>query len=165
MISLTCTNCQTVLTIDDAFAGGVCRCQHCGTIQTVPSHLKRKRSTAPGTADASGNAATATPASGRTLYQKRARPAATSGTGLEQLADVVAGSGLSRGGGASAGGGRGEAKAQATAAPPRRGVPIAGGAGLAVIAAIVLVAWWFMSNPAAPAPAVQSPSPAPGTAE
>ena len=25
------------LEIDDAFAGGVCRCQHCGTIQTVPS--------------------------------------------------------------------------------------------------------------------------------
>jgi hypothetical protein len=26
--------------MDDAFAGGVCRCQHCGTIQTVPSRLK-----------------------------------------------------------------------------------------------------------------------------
>lgn len=36
MIRLDCSNCQTVLTIDDAFAGGVCRCQHCGTIQTVP---------------------------------------------------------------------------------------------------------------------------------
>ena len=36
MIQLQCTNCNTVLSIDDAFAGGVCRCQHCGTIQTVP---------------------------------------------------------------------------------------------------------------------------------
>lgn len=36
MIRLECSNCRTVLTIDDAFAGGVCRCQQCGTIQTVP---------------------------------------------------------------------------------------------------------------------------------
>jgi hypothetical protein len=41
MISLTCTSCKKVLEIDDAFAGGVCRCQHCGTIQTVPSSLKK----------------------------------------------------------------------------------------------------------------------------
>ena len=41
MISLTCTSCKKVLEIDDAFAGGVCRCQHCGTIQTVPSALKK----------------------------------------------------------------------------------------------------------------------------
>ncbi len=40
MIRLTCTQCKSVLEMDDAFAGGVCRCQHCGTIQTVPSHLK-----------------------------------------------------------------------------------------------------------------------------
>ena len=37
MIQLQCTHCSTVLSIDDAFAGGVCRCQHCGTIQTVPT--------------------------------------------------------------------------------------------------------------------------------
>src|SRR5437016_2000318 len=41
MISLTCTSCKKVLEIDDAFAGGVCRCQYCGTIQTVPSSLKK----------------------------------------------------------------------------------------------------------------------------
>ena len=41
MISLTCTSCKKVLQIDDAFAGGVCRCQYCGTIQTVPASLKR----------------------------------------------------------------------------------------------------------------------------
>lgn len=36
MIQLECSNCKTMLSIDDAFAGGVCRCQFCGTIQTVP---------------------------------------------------------------------------------------------------------------------------------
>jgi hypothetical protein len=41
MISLTCTSCKKVLQIDDAFAGGVCRCQYCGTIQTVPASLKQ----------------------------------------------------------------------------------------------------------------------------
>lgn len=40
MISLTCTSCNRSLEIDDAFAGGVCRCQFCGTIQTVPANLK-----------------------------------------------------------------------------------------------------------------------------
>ena len=40
MISLPCTSCKKVLEIDDAFAGGVCRCQHCGTIQTVPAKNK-----------------------------------------------------------------------------------------------------------------------------
>src|SRR6478672_3397887 len=40
MISLTCTKCKATLEMDDAFAGGVCRCQYCGTIQTVPSRLQ-----------------------------------------------------------------------------------------------------------------------------
>ena len=48
MIAIACTACKKVMTIDDAFAGGVCRCTNCGTIQTVPVHLK-------GNADA-GNA-------------------------------------------------------------------------------------------------------------
>ena len=48
MIHLTCTTCLRVLEIDDAFAGGACRCEHCGTIQTVPAHRKAKtRSPAP----------------------------------------------------------------------------------------------------------------------
>ncbi len=49
MISLPCTHCQKVLTIDEAFAGGVCRCQYCGTIQTVPAHLKPGGSAGAGT--------------------------------------------------------------------------------------------------------------------
>src|SRR5438045_4173339 len=58
MISLTCTHCKAVLTMDDAFAGGACRCHHCGTIQTVPTRLK-------GSAKA--------PASGKALYRNKAR--------------------------------------------------------------------------------------------
>jgi len=86
MISIACTNCQTVLTIDDAFAGGVCRCQHCGTIQTVPSHLKSTaRPTGPGKS-APGS---------KTLYQHRANSDA--GTGLDELAGAIASSGLRSG--------------------------------------------------------------------
>jgi von Willebrand factor type A domain len=81
MISITCTNCQASLSIDDAFAGGVCRCQHCGTIQTVPS--KKSAATAAGLG-------VKTP---KTLYQKRARDV-SAGTGLDELAEVVTSSGL-----------------------------------------------------------------------
>jgi hypothetical protein len=80
MIRIACTNCKTVLSIDDAFAGGVCRCQHCGTIQTVP---------ATATAGVGGQ-----PASSKSLYQSGGRSDA-SGTGLDDLANVVASSGLS----------------------------------------------------------------------
>ncbi|HZL38205.1 MAG TPA: hypothetical protein VFC78_23015 [Tepidisphaeraceae bacterium] len=96
MISITCTHCHTVLTIDEAFAGGVCRCQHCGTIQTVPAHLKN-----------SGGTPTASGAGTKTLYQNKAagrgaggNPAASaSPSGLDDLANAVAGSsGLSSSG-------------------------------------------------------------------
>jgi len=76
MISLICANCQASLDVDDAFAGGVCRCQHCGTIQTVPRA---------GTAQ-------------KTLYKQRQRPESIgSGTGLDDLANVVTSSGLNSG--------------------------------------------------------------------
>jgi hypothetical protein len=92
MIELTCTNCKAVLSIDDAFAGGVCRCRHCGAIQTVPSRLRTK-----------AGAAVAVGKSGaKTLYQNPSRSqlgsGVGSGTGLEELASVVASSsGLSSG--------------------------------------------------------------------
>jgi hypothetical protein len=76
MISITCTNCDSVLTIDDAFAGGVCRCQFCGTIQTVPAK--------------SGGALQSVGAA-RTLYQKSQPPTSTParvdtpGSSLEEL--------------------------------------------------------------------------------
>src|SRR5436190_20687674 len=89
MIRITCTQCRNLLEIDDAFAGGVCRCQHCGTIQTVPASLKRaSRSGAP------------QPAVSKALYQKKPRTpgeVGRSGSGLEALADSVgASSGLTR---------------------------------------------------------------------
>ena len=78
MIELICTHCRATLEMDDGFAGGACRCQHCGTIQTVPSRLKNKNGA---------------PKKTRTLYQNRPEPAVPS-SGLDQLADVVASSGL-----------------------------------------------------------------------
>lgn len=95
MISLTCTSCKKTLQIDDAFAGGVCRCQFCGTIQTVPAAAK--------TASRPGAPPPVTTGA-KTLYQKKGRAAAAaqsanqSGSGLDDLADAVASSsGLARG--------------------------------------------------------------------
>lgn len=88
MISITCTNCRANLTIDDAFAGGVCRCQFCGTIQTVPA--KGKPATATAASPAKPQAA-----GSKTLYQNKARGRqGGNGTGLDDLASVVASSGL-----------------------------------------------------------------------
>jgi len=81
MIRLSCTNCKSLLEIDDAFAGGVCRCRNCGTIQTVPSRLKRL------------DPATAVPAkASRTLYSSPPRGEAVPSSGLDELAQVVASS-------------------------------------------------------------------------
>lgn len=164
MISLTCTNCQTVLTIDDAFAGGVCRCQHCGTIQTVPSHLKRRRAAAPG-----ASAEQAAPASGRTLYQKRPRPTPGSGTGLEDLAEAVSGSGIGSGGLTSSqfGSSAATAATKVPAAPHRQWLPIAAGAGIALVAAAALVIWWLTARPSPPTPypAAQTPAAPSGAGE
>jgi len=85
MIEITCTSCRTPLTMDDAFAGGVCRCQHCGAIQTVPSKLKAgARPASPSQGSLPGS---------KTLYQRKAHSDA--GTGLDDLASAVASSGLS----------------------------------------------------------------------
>jgi len=72
MISLTCTSCKRSLEIDDAFAGGVCRCQFCGTIQTVPASLKQ-----------GGRPATPvgkSPGTQKTLYEKQAAATARGAT-------------------------------------------------------------------------------------
>jgi hypothetical protein len=78
-----------VLTIDDGFAGGVCRCQHCGTIQTVPA--------AAGKAQGRGAAPQA-----KTLYRGATRSVDEhddhhhhSGSGLDEIAEIVSSSGLS----------------------------------------------------------------------
>jgi len=107
MISIICTNCQANLSIDDAFAGGVCRCQHCGTIQTVPSKRKGPGATAAGLGVKEPKA----------LYQKRARESGV-GTGLDELAEVVTSSGMTGSGLASRaarpGGAGGAAAAQSS---------------------------------------------------
>src|SRR5476651_291208 len=83
MISISCTNCKTVLSIDDAFAGGVCRCQHCGTIQTVPAKAR----------DGAAVGATGQSIGGmKSSYQNSD---VGSGTGLDELAGIVVSSGLS----------------------------------------------------------------------
>ena len=83
MIRISCTNCKTILSIDDAFAGGVCRCQHCGTIQTVPA--KARDGAVVGVSGQSIGGAKA-------YFQNGDAP---SGTGLDELAGIVVSSGLS----------------------------------------------------------------------
>ncbi|MCY2955282.1 MAG: hypothetical protein NTU53_25425 [Planctomycetota bacterium] len=85
MIRISCTDCDAVLEIDDAFAGGVCRCKHCGTIQTVPKELKR--------------AATPMAAGVKGVKAAEEKPKAlvhqaTGAGALDELAHVVASSGL-----------------------------------------------------------------------
>ncbi len=122
MISITCTQCQAALSIDDAFAGGVCRCQHCGTIQTVPA---RKREGAGGTA-----AGVRAP---KTLYQKRTRDASV-GTGLDDLADVVTSSGLAASAASSSASSTGAAPARKSHATLLIGI-----AAIIVIALLVVI--------------------------
>jgi hypothetical protein len=89
MIQLTCTNCKMVLTIDEAFVGGACRCQHCGTIQTVPA--PRTVSRRPATPGAAPSSSQAVPPS-KALYQGSG-PAGGEDD-LAALVQAVASSGL-----------------------------------------------------------------------
>ena len=91
MIRINCTNCKAQLSIDDAFAGGVCRCQYCGTIQTVPKHLK-------GDAGSGVVAKAASSASNpKALYQNKSRAEGIPSSGLDEIANAIAtSSGLSR---------------------------------------------------------------------
>ena len=81
MIVVKCSQCKAQLEMDDAFAGGVCRCHYCGTIQTVPAAAKRQAG------KSSPDAAPAAKA-----------PAAKAGDGLDALAAAAAarGTGESR---------------------------------------------------------------------
>src|SRR3982751_4915096 len=128
MIRLTCTHCKSTLEMDDAFAGGVCRCQHCGTIQTVPTHAKNTAHPQPSTGKASTS---------KSLYKGRTGPAfeagSSSSSGLDELASAVASSGLGSGLGGKeppltpeslerpGAGRRGNGLPAASPAPPSRG--------------------------------------------
>ncbi len=152
MISLTCTNCRTVLEIDDAFAGGVCRCQHCGTIQTVPSHLKSKARTTASNQSLPGSKA---------LYQHRTGTDA--GTGLEDLAGAVASSGLHSS--------RLRSGTATTAAPRRAGAAskkkspllliLIGAVVLATVAGGIIIYVFMQGSSSQPAPQPQAVNPTP----
>lgn len=114
MITIICTNCQASLAIDDAFAGGVCRCQHCGTIQTVPAPQKTSRPASP---ESHSGKPPKQPGAPKALYKGTAPPA--SGTGLDDLAEAVASSGLAGSGLASARTAR-SAPPETTEAEPKR---------------------------------------------
>ncbi|WP_428938254.1 hypothetical protein [Fontivita pretiosa] len=146
MIRLTCTNCKSLLEIDDAFAGGVCRCRNCGTIQTVPSRLKRL------------DPATAVPAkASRTLYASPPRSDAVPSSGLDELAQVVASS-------------SGLSGSHLRRPPPGRGISrearymLLGGMSVAAAMLLgVLVTIWLMAgrqNAGAVQPPINGDSPA-----
>jgi hypothetical protein len=141
MIQLSCTSCKQLLTIDDAFAGGVCRCQHCGTIQTVPANLKNGK----------GAKSAAVPRPAKTLFQTRTGTSTATGSSLDELADIVASSGLAGSGlsattgrqpSARAAGERAAAKEPVAVAPPRSNVLlkliIVGGIVVAALLAAVV---------------------------
>jgi len=79
MIALVCTQCQSGFQVDDGFAGGVCRCRVCGTIQTVPTREDIARGE--------------TGQGGRVMYRSEAA-ASDSSRELERLSEIVGGSGL-----------------------------------------------------------------------
>lgn len=133
MISLTCTHCKTVLNIDDAFAGGACRCQHCGTIQTVPSRLKQSAVAAP---------------AAKTLYQHRNR--AEVGTGLDELADVVASSGLSGSGLAA---GQRSPRQKTAVAKANRSQTVLAIAGAVIVLLLIAIVYLAMQSPTVIEPA------------
>lgn len=135
MITLTCNKCQRVLQIDDAFAGGVCRCKHCGTIQTVaPSKDKKKRVDSP-----AANVAAPT----RPAFQGEAPKSANN---LQDLAQAVASSGL-------AGTGLRSGHLRKPIAKPTLNSPlyIAGGAIILILVSALLT-WWLMRPPGSAAP-------------
>jgi hypothetical protein len=143
MIRIACTNCKTVLSIDDAFAGGVCRCQHCGTIQTVPA----KR--AGGVGQAVGGS--------KSIYQGTKSDG--HGTGLEELAEIVASSGLSGSGLTS------RRLTKPTPAPPlpepKNQVPIYIAAGGIILLLVIIILWLALRGgtpTSAPNPVVVNPN-------
>ena len=163
MIAINCTHCQQRLEMDEAFAGGVCRCQYCGTIQTVPSHLKKA-------------ASAATPAA--PTEPRRSPP--VQGSGLDELADVVASSGLARSGLTKKKGRLPQRKPagvatapspaavdDATSGEPRQQksllIPLLAGAGLVVLALLGVISYLLLARAPASSQAVNGGSSRQGT--
>src|SRR5688572_16033383 len=136
MISINCTQCQQLLEMDEAFAGGVCRCQFCGTIQTVPSHLKNQKAKSSGPS----------PKPNKALYKKGS--GGQPGTGLDELAEVVASSGLSRKSLAGTTPTREQSSVRRAPAAPKRNplVPVLIIGSVVVAALVVLVVYFAMKS-------------------
>ncbi len=139
MIRIACTNCRQVLTIDDAFAGGVCRCQHCGTIQTVPAAAAGGAEVAVGGPDlGGGRVSPGGSTSGGAGYAL--------GTGLDDLAGAVASSGLSsrrllRPDGTAAGGKPAAVHYRPATAGRRNLVPLFAAAGVVIVGLLGVIAY------------------------
>lgn len=149
MITITCTNCQTQLTMDEAFAGGVCRCQHCGTIQTVPKSAR-------GGADASSGLANQVAGTAKTLWRQKTSGEGPGGTGLDDLADIVASSGLG-GSGLQSKRLRKSAPSVDPVASRKKLVRLLSAIGGAVVAVLLIIAY-IVTRPDAP-PEVTGPQP------
>jgi hypothetical protein len=120
-----------LLTIDDAFADGVCRCQFCGTIQTVPSKLKGASKSAAGAGK-----------SAKSLYRNPAAKsaAAPTGTTLDNLAEIVSSSGLAGSGLSSMASRKKPVPAKAPESPKKMTpILIIGGAIILLLLAIVAI--------------------------
>lgn len=106
--------------IDDAFAGGVCRCQFCGTIQTVPAPAPRSAQ----------NAVAASAKGPKTLFENKARSTAVgTGSGLDDLADIVHSSGLADD----------RLKKRPAPAPAKNVVPLLGVAAAVIVLLLAIV--------------------------
>ncbi|QOV87811.1 hypothetical protein [Humisphaera borealis] len=154
MITLICTKCKATLEMDDAFAGGVCRCQYCGTIQTVPSHLKQS----------SRGAVVGSNSGQKALYStKAATGAGLPSSGLDELANVVASSGLASGLANRTATPRVDYATPAT--PKSSKTPLLIGVGALVAVLLGVIGYLLMSRSTAPAPApapvVTGPAPVP----
>jgi len=169
MISLTCTHCKQVLKIDDAFAGGVCRCQHCGTIQTVPAHLKD------GLSSGAVAAAAGKLKPQKALYQHKSRSGTGAtparGSGLDELAQIVSssglsGSGLTRGGLRTGPGGKKvvTTPVETTGAHNKKRLMLIGGAVALVLLTVVIVLSLTGGSDAPPGPVSAGGTSAPGSA-
>lgn len=137
--------------MDDAFVGGVCRCMYCGTIQTVPSHLKKQNGDRP--------AAAAQPQASKALFMQTVREQSESGTGLDDLAEAVSGSSGLTGSGLRSG--RLRAQTIAPQADPRRKMFLLAGCGAGTIVLLGIVLWISFSSDSS---ATGAPGTPPGSA-
>lgn len=133
MITLVCTKCSTTLNVDDGFAGGVCRCSNCGTIQTVPARGQKV-------------------AAGEAIFE---RPTRGTSRDLEALGDVVTSSGL-----AGSGMLRQSRQVPNADAAKSRMMPIVVGGVVGALLAAGLVLWLTLGSGKSEAPAATPSAPA-----